>query len=134
MKDILIEHNIRPTKARLDILDLLHDSDPLTAEDIADILQSKGAKLSSIYRNLAIFLENNIVTKIQGIDNFAYYQLNDHSHKHHLTCSICKETQIVDICPIHEIQDEIEQNTKYKITNHIFEFVGVCPKCQKEKR
>lgn len=130
MENILKKHNIRVTKSRLDILELLHDNDPMTADEIFEHLQSKGAKLSSIYRNLSTFVDENILTKIVGIDNFAYYQFNDDDHKHHITCSICKKTVAIENCPVHELTHEIEENTDFIITNHIFEFVGICPDCQ----
>ncbi|NLW53170.1 MAG: transcriptional repressor [Tissierellia bacterium] len=132
MDNLLKEHGIRATAARLDILNLLEKNDPMTADDIFEQLQDKGAKLSSIYRNLSQLVESNILTKIVGIDNFAYYQLNTHTHKHHLTCSVCKRTMPIENCPIHELQHDIEKSTGYKITNHIFEFIGICPDCQEK--
>lgn len=134
MENLLKEHGIRSTRARLEILELLKNNDPMTAEEVYEKLQANGAKLSSVYRNLALFVDNHIVTKFQGIDNFAYYQINDHSHKHHLTCAICKKTMAIENCPIHELQHEIEKQTNYKITNHIFEFIGICPECQKKEK
>lgn len=132
MEKVLKEHGIRATKSRLDILNLLMDSDPLTAEEIYEKLQSNGAKLSSIYRNLSILTEENILTKIVGIDNFSYFQLNNHSHKHHLTCKECKKTIPLDNCPLGDLEREIEEKTNFKITSHIFEFIGICPECQKK--
>lgn len=131
MRNLLQDHNIRATKSRMDILELLKTSDPLTADEIYEKLIDKGAKLSSVYRNLSLFVDVNIVTKIQGLDNFAYYQLNTHEHKHHLTCKYCKKTIALDHCPMTEIEDQIEKDTNFLITNHIFEFIGICPECQK---
>lgn len=134
MEEILKKHNIRATKSRVDILNLLKNSDPLTAEQIFEKLEKKGAKLSSIYRNLSILTEENILIKIAGLDNFSYFQLNNNSHKHHLTCKKCKKTIALEHCPIEDIEEEIEEKTDFKITNHIFEFIGICPECQKKKR
>ena len=132
MEKLLKVNGIRVTKSRLDILNLLQDSDPMTADDIYENLQDKGAKLSSIYRNLSILVDENILTKIVGIDNFSYFQLNSHNHKHHLTCKECKKTIPLENCPIHKLEDEIEKSSGFIITNHIFEFVGICPDCQKK--
>lgn len=134
MEKLLRDHDIRATKSRLDILNLLKDSDPMTADDIYEKLQDRGAKLSSVYRNLSILVDKNILTKIQGIDSFAYYQLNSHDHKHHLTCRECKKTISLENCPIHDLEDDIEKTTGFVITNHIFEFVGLCPECQKKAK
>lgn len=134
MEEILTKKGIRATKARIDILKLLEHSDPLTADEIFEKLQSNGAKLSSIYRNLSILTEKNILTKINGIDNFSYFQLNDHEHKHHLTCKECKKTIALDNCPIGHLESEIEEKTDFIITNHIFEFIGICPDCQKKDK
>ncbi len=132
MEKLLKVNGIRVTKSRLDILNLLQNSDPMTADDIYENLQDKGAKLSSIYRNLSILVDENILTKIVGIDNFSYFQLNSHNHKHHLTCKECKKTIALENCPIHKLEDEIEKSSGFIITNHIFEFVGICPDCQKK--
>lgn len=132
MEKLLKVNGIRVTKSRLDILNLLQNSDPMTADDIYENLQDKGAKLSSIYRNLSILVDENILTKIVGIDNFSYFQLNSHNHKHHLTCKECKKTIPLENCPIHKLEDEIEKSSGFIITNHIFEFVGICPDCQKK--
>lgn len=132
MEEILKKHGIRATKARVDILNLLEDSDPLTADEIYEKLQKKGAKLSSVYRNLSILTDENILTKINGLDNFSYFQLNSHDHKHHLTCKLCKKTIALENCPIGHLEEEIEEKTNFIITNHIFEFVGICPECQEK--
>lgn len=134
MDELLKKRGIRTTTTRIDILKLLERNDPMTADDIFEKLQHKGAKLSSIYRNLSQLVEGDILTKIVGIDNFAYYQLNTDSHKHHVTCSVCKRTMPIENCPIHELQHEVENKTGYKITNHIFEFVGICPQCQEKEQ
>ncbi|MDO5026310.1 MAG: Fur family transcriptional regulator [Tissierellia bacterium] len=131
MEEILRKHGIRATKTRLDILNLLKDSDPLTADEIYEKLQSKGAKLSSIYRNLSILTDENILIKIVGIDSFSYFQLNTDTHKHHLICKECKKTIPLDNCPMENLEKEIEEQTNFLITNHIFEFIGICPDCQK---
>lgn len=132
MRELLKEHNIKVTKSRLDILELLDGNDPMTADEIYMELRDKDAKLSSIYRNLSLFVDNNILTKIVGIDNFAYYQMNTNAHKHHITCKICKKTVPLEYCPVHDITHKIEEETHFVITNHIFEFVGICPSCQKK--
>lgn len=134
MEEILKKHGIRATKARVDILNLLEDSDPLTADEIYEKLQKKGAKLSSVYRNLSILTDENILTKINGLDNFSYFQLNNHDHKHHLTCKLCKKTIALESCPIGHLEEEIEEKTNFIITNHIFEFVGICPECQEKMK
>ena len=130
MDNLLKEHNIRKTKLRIAILNLLKRSDPMTAEDIHKKLAGQGAKLSSVYRNLSLLTDKHLLTRIAGLNNFFYYQLNTEQHKHHLTCSVCRKSIAIEDCPVQKIENDIEAKTGYIITNHIFEFIGLCPKCQ----
>lgn len=129
--ELLKDKGLKSTKTRTTILNLLKKDSPLSAEQIFENLKDSNIKLSSIYRNLAIFLEENIVLKSVGFDNISYYQLNTDHHKHQIVCTNCNKTVIIQNCPLHEIEKDIEKNTGFKIMAHSFEFTGLCEDCQK---
>ncbi len=134
-KQILIENDLKLTDNRLLILDVFQDSDsPMSADDIYEQLKDKKINLSSIYRNLAIMVEKEILVKNIGYNGISYYQLNDHKHKHHLICSECHQVIPLDFCPIMAFKSKIEEDTNFIITGHNFEFIGICPKCQNKKK
>lgn len=134
MKIDLINNNLKITKARMTILDILdNENSPLTAEEIYEKAKEKiNVNLSTIYRNLSILTDHGLILKNINLDNTSYYQLNKKDHSHQLVCSICKETIAIDFCPIEDMVKEIEEKTNYKITGHSFEFMGICPSCQEK--
>lgn len=132
IQKLLKNNNLKITKNRVDIIKILEEENPLSAENIYDRLDKKTTNLSSIYRNLSVFVEHNIVIKSVGMDNIAYYQLNNENHKHQLICYSCNKSISIDFCPIHELENSIENKTGFKIKSHNFEFRGICPECNEK--
>lgn len=134
MNNTLKNNNLRITKARKEILNILDNSKyPLTAEEIYELAKNEiDINLSTVYRNLSVFQEHGLVLKNSNLDNTWYYQLNRKKHTHQVICLICKKTVSIDFCPIHEITEEIENTTHFKISGHSLEFSGICPECQKK--
>lgn len=128
--ELLKEHGLKNTKTRTSILNLLENDSLLSADQICEKLKEDKVKLSSIYRNLAIFEEESILIKSIGLDGISYYQLNNKHHKHQLICTSCGKSVIIDSCPLHEIEENLEKETGFVIKNHSFEFQGLCKDCQ----
>lgn len=128
--DELKKVGLKSTKTRNNILDLLKDQAPLSAEQIHKRLESEGVKLSSIYRNLSKFETENLLIKSIAQDGIAYYQLNSEKHKHKLSCTQCNTVVTIDECPLHDIEKKLEQDTGFTIKSHSFEFSGICKDCQ----
>lgn len=134
IKELLKAKNLRVTKQRKQILQILEiENNPISAEEIYNKLKDlSNMDLSTIYRNLNILEDKNILLKTTNIDGISYYQLNNDQHKHFLTCNICHKKFLIENCPIHELEDSIEKETGFMITGHNFEFTGICPACQKK--
>ena len=131
-RELLKDKKIQFTENRKDVLEIISNSDgPLTAEQIQHIANKnkKNLRLSTIYRNLNILYENDLLMKSISRDGQAYFQMKNDYHKHNLICSKCKKVILLDDCPIHDISENIEKQYGYKITDHSFEFIGICPKC-----
>ena len=134
IKELLKSKNLRVTKQRKQILQILEiENNPISAEEIFNKLKDlSNMDLSTIYRNLNILEDKNILLKTTNIDGISYYQLNNDQHKHFITCNICHKKFLIENCPIHELEDSIEKETGFMITGHNFEFTGICPTCQKK--
>jgi len=134
IKELLKAKNLRVTKQRKQILQILEiENNPISAEEIFNKLKDlSNMDLSTIYRNLNILEDKNILLKTTNIDGISYYQLNNDQHKHFITCNICHKKFLIENCPIHELEDSIEKETGFMITSHNFEFTGICPTCQKK--
>ncbi len=122
---------IKMTRQRRTVIGLLQQSkEPVTAEQLHH--RAENINLSTIYRTLGVLERNGDLLK-HVEDGTAYYQLNSPRHGHHLKCSVCKQTIVIDTCPIRSLTKQLEEQTGYHITGHTLEFTGVCADCNKER-
>ncbi|MDD7765925.1 MULTISPECIES: Fur family transcriptional regulator [Anaerococcus] len=134
-EDLLKRNKIRVTEKRKIILEkIIENDDPISAEEILEKLKEENINmdLSTIYRNLNTLEEINLLLKNTNTDGISYFQLNSNNHKHFIRCISCNKKFIIENCPIHEIEEEIEKDTGFVIKGHSFEFTGICPQCQKK--
>ena len=131
INDILKEKNIKITKQRKAILEILEkEESPISAEDIHSKLETLAEMdLSTVYRNLNLLEEKNVLLK-STVDGVSFYQLNNDDHKHFITCSNCHRRFVIENCPVHDLEHMIEAETGFIIKGHNFEFTGICPDCQ----
>ena len=128
LKNILKQHNIRPTMQRLAILDYMteHRVHP-TAEKIYEGIQRELPTLSltTIYNTLHAFVENGLLKELLITANEVHYDLDGFPH-HHFLCTECGE--------IFDLPFECCNHTTGIINgHHIIEmqgyFKGICRKC-----
>lgn len=134
MENILKHKNLKTTKSREKILDIIKNSElPINAEEIYKLCLSEdsGINLSTIYRTLNTLVKNQILIKQVRQNGVAYYQENKHDHKHLLICTKCNKKITLDICPLEQLLNNIAKETKFKITAHNIELYGLCTKCIK---
>lgn len=134
--DFLKDKNIKVTKARVVILDILfNSSDSLNADEIFIECKKRGnnINLSTVYRTIDIFLENNIVDKFLLEDGISVYKIHKSSHNHRIECDICHK-EIVLECPIKKIEEMIRKETGFRVTNHSLKMSGICKQCEKESQ
>lgn len=91
LNDLLKNKNLRITKQRKLILDYIDKkNEPVSGQAIYDDLKKEMAiDLSTVYRNLNILEENDLLLKTSDLDGISYYQINKDDHKHFITCSRC---------------------------------------------
>lgn len=134
MENLLRSKNLKVTKSRIDILNIINNSNvPLSADDIySSISKSSSTSKSSVYRILNDFVDLDILIKTLYQDGIYYYEVKTHNHKHYIICEICNSVEEIKTCPVHEYEQEIENLTGFSITDHIIEIKGICPKCKKQ--
>ena len=126
---------MRMTRQRKIILDVLSASDtPRSAEEICTAVRAYDSDmaLSTIYRNLEKMLELGMVLQTRFQDGLARYEQTGSIHRHYLICTACGRRQIIDVCPLHHLQVQLEASTGFRITDHQMNLYGVCPECQKK--
>lgn len=133
--DILKSASLKVTPKRVMMINCLRHSDkPLSAEEIHSILNKEiEINLSTVYRALNALEESEIIIKQTLSDGNSVFQLNTLEHKHILSCKVCGMISYIDICPVNEIKEKIEEDTGYTIIGHNLEFVGICVDCKKIK-
>lgn len=131
-----------PRDAILDVLS--KTSKHLSAEDIYLTVHKiyPAIGLTTVYRTLELLVQTGMVFKFDFGDGRARYELSEGpksiGHHHHLVCTGCG--RIVDYTEF--IDDEIEllkrtekglsKKYKFKITNHLIQFYGLCGQCHKK--
>ncbi|EYE87292.1 hypothetical protein Q428_14085 [Fervidicella metallireducens AeB] len=128
--DIFKNKGYKLTNQRKALLEVLYENDGnvLSVEDLYSKTKSKCSQtnLSTIYRNLEILEEINLVHKTLIDNTTAFYKLKcEDSHHHHLICKGCGKTEAIDFCPFKDFKNNIPNNN-FKITEHKFELFGYC--------
>lgn len=130
---LLKKNNIKVTKGRLNILEiLLNSEDALTVDDIYEMCRNSGLSidLSTVYRTIDILESKNIVDKIDLGEGKYNYKIKKQAHKHTLECSIChKEVEIE--CPMVQIEEIIKNKTGFTLMEHDLKIKGICDECKK---
>lgn len=134
IREILKNNNIKVTKSRIIIYDiLLKSKDSLSADYIyREAKKEDNINLSTVYRTLDLFENKSLVEKIFLGDNKANYRIKRESHKHNLECSLChKKVEIP--CPMNQIEEMLKEKVGFKLVEHDLKLKGICEECS-EKR
>lgn len=126
----------RITSLRTALVDILGQCDqPLSVLDIQKYLIKRGLKpnKTTIYRQLAVLMEYQVIHEIRLHDRTKRYELNkDTHHHHHLVCVQCKKIEDVNFKEDLERQEKvIFQKKQFKVLQHSLEFFGLCKNCQR---
>ena len=124
---------MKNTKQRTIILEILQKArKPLSANDIFDraIKMQPQMALTTIYRNLDMLYENDIISRTRINEKEYCYELKKEKHTHYLVCKNCKKKVDLPDCPLKELEKNISSSTGFKITSHNLELEGYCDKCK----
>jgi Fur family peroxide stress response transcriptional regulator len=92
--------------------------------------------LGTVYRNLNILTEENIIRELSLQPNVTRYDANTHQH-HHIMCYNCHKIEDVVASTECEVQEKLKNNVEkeYNYTNISCEivFTGLCSDCQNAK-
>ncbi|WP_017728350.1 Fur family transcriptional regulator [Halalkalibacterium ligniniphilum] len=127
----LKEEGYKHTGKREQMLQLFSDeSRYLSAKDVLESMQDDypGLSFDTIYRNLSLFAELNIleVTELEGEKRYRFTCATSHHH-HHLICLDCGKTKHIHHCPMEGINKAYPD---FEVTGHKFEIYGYCEGCK----
>lgn len=127
---------MKNTKQRTLIIEILQKAKkPLSANDILNkaIKKQPNIALTTIYRNLEMLYENDLITRYR-IDEKEYcYEQKKEKHTHYVVCKNCRKKVDLPECPLRELEKNISNSTGFKITSHNLELEGYCNKCKNDQ-
>lgn len=125
------EKRLRRSRQREKIVELLRGTDQHpTAGRIYDHLKEDFPSLSlgTVYRNLAILVEQGTVRKLESGSTFDRYEINRGDHVH-FVCERCGRITDLDIPELGRIEDAVRRHTGYAVTGQKVEVFGICAAC-----
>ncbi len=127
------------TPQRQSILKVLeeHRDRHLSAEEIYEILREGSAEigLATVYRTLDLFVELNILHKVDFDDGRSRYELapNQCHRHHHLICLLCGQVIEAKEDLLSQLEETIEQENGFLVLDHDVKFYGYCQQCRTNK-
>ncbi len=120
------------TRQRQVILDELRKltSHP-TADEVYQLVRRRlpHISLGTVYRNLEILAQNDMVRKLEFGGSQRRFDGTVDNH-YHVRCRQCGRMEDLSVEPLIDLNDVAASQTRFHITGHRLEFMGLCPDCQ----
>lgn len=120
------------TRSQERILNLLKTvKQGISAQDIYVELRNRSQSigLATVYRSLEVLKLEGLVQVRTLANGEALYSLSQQD-KHHLTCLQCGVSIPINQCPVHDLEEQLQNTHKFKVFYHTLEFFGLCNQCQ----
>ncbi len=134
--DILVDNNYKITSFRKCLIDIFCENEHslLSAKILKEILLNTyeyNASFDTIYKNLTLFCELNILHE-KVINHESFYVISKTLEEHHhFICLRCAEIyDITDYCSNTFYSEKFED---FEVSSHHLEVYGVCKECKKLK-
>lgn len=129
-REELNRRSLRATRGRMRIHEALRASPaPLTVAELHALLGSDAPDLATVYRALERFVDSDLARTIQFGDGLRRYESTDRRHHHHLVCTSCGSVSPIDSCQVESLEEEALRDHGFRVTSHLLELFGTCPRC-----
>ena len=133
--EFLKKKNMKITKTRLDLIDLIADYNKhFEIEELVNWISSRTDKRvsrSTIYRTIKLLEEFGAIKEVIKKDNKTIYEfVVGRAHHDHLICVECGKIIEFVSEEIEKLQNEVCQNYSFKPIHHRLEIFGLCKDCQ----
>lgn len=135
-KTTLKEKGYKVTNQREKILRTIIENEckQLTSEEIYNTVKKDyhNIGISTIYRTMRIFQDAGIVCKFDNDENGVRYELVDIDEKYqhpHFICQKCGGVFAVKNFNLNLIENELNKNYNFKVSNYDIKVYGICPRC-----
>ncbi len=133
---LLEQCELKKTPFRLELVGFFFEvKAPVSAGKVFEaLLKNKRLKNSkfdraTLFRNLKIMVEKNVLNTTDFGTGAAYYCLNSDHHHHHVFCVNCEQTKSLPVCAVAPMVDQA-QRLGFKVLTHRLELLGLCPDCR----
>ncbi|MEK3879974.1 peroxide-responsive transcriptional repressor PerR [Paenibacillus sp. FSL H8-0122] len=105
-----------------------------TADDIYRALEPQFPSMSvaTVYNNLKMFMEAGMVRELTYGDNSSRFDANVSDH-YHVICQECGKIEDFSYSTLHEVEQQAERATGFKIHGLRMELYGVCKGCSEKQ-
>jgi Fur family transcriptional regulator, ferric uptake regulator len=102
----------------------------ISAQDLYIELRNRKQNmgLATVYRSLeSLKLQGQV--QVRTLPNGESVYSSVQQDRHHFTCVNCGVSTPIDECPVHALEDKLENSLRFKVYYHTLEFFGLCDKC-----
>lgn len=92
------------------------------------IARGESPGIASIFRTVRLLCDLHLLQRIHGLDECHRYSLGK-GHGHHVVCTNCGAMERFDNCGVQSLVQQLEQRTGFRISAHLVEMFGLCPRC-----
>lgn len=134
-KRMIRQMGLKVTQQRMAILESLSGGRAhVTAQEVFEKVNAKYPEIgfATVYRFLRKMAEQNMVTEVRMGGLPARYELTPRRHHDHLTCVYCGQIVEFESPRIEELQEQVAKEHNFRLTHHVLELYGICPRCQTE--
>ncbi len=135
---------LKVTGTRLALLELIEkENRHMTADEITQGLHDANVSVDrvTIYRNIERLIKERLLITIHLPGRALHVGLckrpND-PHHHHVVCISCGQVSETNGCLVldhwDELRGKIKEETSFELTDHILQYVGLCPDCKNKSR
>lgn len=135
-RDICYKNNIRYTRVRAELFDLLVQESPLLSHDFMQLAISKGFDQVSIYRTIYLFERLGICDSYgSGKNRVLHAHTESANHHHFIRCTNCGrafefENEAIEM----QLQAIATRAGFSQVSSHFLEISGICAKCNQSAR
>ncbi len=102
-----------------------------TAPDLYHTVRKRLPKISlgTVYRNLELLAQNNIIQKLDISGSEARFDGNPEQH-HHVRCIHCGRVDDLNGLSADPVGNKLKESNGWKILGYRLDFIGICPECK----
>lgn len=121
---------LKVTPQRMAILREIKENGHITIDSIYEKMRKNypSTSLATIYKNVTILCESNILMEVKAPGHKQRYELKGHKHIHVL-CEKCGKLEDLYI-DYSSLEHSCMQSSGYEISEFSAVFMGICPKCK----